>query len=202
MISTPKREIQRNVGDWIYYNPECKECTKARYKKWRIENPEKRKEIFKRENAKPSKKAMIRKIWRRKRENGDLKEWQRNNKAKIKTYRIKRESTKTHEISQEEWIACKEYFNYKCAYCEFDEKEHKKIHNQQLHREHVDDNGSNRLDNCVPSCKKCNSGKNVKSFEEWYNGQTNKNYTIERYERIVTWLKYTHKKYMNSLNTH
>ncbi|WP_144028214.1 HNH endonuclease [Paenibacillus ferrarius] len=57
-----------------------------------------------------------------------------------------------------------------------------------LHREHVIHNGSNKIDNCIPSCLNCNSSKHDHDFEKWYS-QRNVNYTVDRIDKIYKWLK-------------
>lgn len=56
-----------------------------------------------------------------------------------------------------------------------------------LHKEHVDHEGSNKLDNCVPSCQSCNSSKHVYSLEEWYT-KDNQNFDEDRLSKIHNWL--------------
>lgn len=101
---------------------------------------------------------------------------------------------KTHEITNEEWLLCKEYFNNSCAYCGISYENHKKIYNQDLHKEHVNHVGSNKLDNCVPSCKICNSSKKDKEFLSWYN-EDNVVFTKERIDKIHNWLNEDYKKF-------
>lgn len=122
-------------------------------------------------------------------------DWRRDNPDKMREYRIYREQNKTHTISLIEWEKCKKYFDYRCAYCNMSEKYHKKKYKQQLHKEHVDHEGSNALDNCVPSCKSCNSSKRRNPLNEWYTKETNKNFTEERMLRINNWLEADFKEF-------
>lgn len=64
-----------------------------------------------------------------------------------------------------------------------------------LHREHVDDDGSADLDNCVPSCQSCNSEKHTSTLDDWYNSS---NYKFEqwRYDKIIKWITEDYKKYI------
>lgn len=129
-----------------------------------------------------------------------LREWQRNNPEKIKLYRIRRESHKKHEITIDEWENCKNYFNYRCAYCGITVEEHfvtygGKLKHTDFHKDHVDHNGANDLSNCVPSCKSCNGSKHTASLEEWY--LSNINYKEERYEKVINWLTHDYKDYIN-----
>jgi len=124
------------------------------------------------------------------RENGGRKKWEDNNRDKLKQYR---ELHKNHEISKKEWQACLKYFNNSCAYCGMSNEDHKKKYKQQLHKEHVDDNGSNKLDNCVPSCKLCNSSKKGFILEEWYYKNDFSNHTKDRLDKIYKWINEDYK---------
>lgn len=122
-------------------------------------------------------------------------DWLKNNVEKVKEYFSNR---KIHDITKNEWIACKEYFEYKCAYCGLPINEHEKPYRGKLvscdfHKEHVDDNGSNGLDNCVPACHSCNSKKWKFDFDEWYNKE-NPIYSIDRYNKIIQWLEEDYRK--------
>ncbi|MFC8686043.1 HNH endonuclease signature motif containing protein [Brevibacillus porteri] len=104
--------------------------------------------------------------------------WQKINPERLRYHRFKR-MHKSHDISDSEWKACLNYFNYQCAYCGISLEEHYEKHQQQLHKEHVDHEGANDLSNCVPACKNCNSSKHTYSLEEWYNPD-NRNYSQDR----------------------
>lgn len=119
---------------------------------------------------------------------------------KFRQYSAKRNKEKTHQIRDQEWICCKEYFEnnlsqYCCAYCGMTEEEHINKLNKGLHREHVIYNGKNDLSNCVPSCLWCNTNKQLDSLNKWYNNN-NKNYTYEKYYKIYMWIRYDYKKYI------
>jgi len=195
------------ISEYFYKNknnhidglsPYCKKCQIKKSSKNRKDNIEKKLKYDKeyRENNKKERKANF-KRWRN--DNLDnifdrLKKWRENNPDKIKGYNEKRQH-KNHKITKEEWIKCKEYFNNSCAYCNMTEEEQRKLFKQDLHKEHIDDNGSIYLDNCVPSCKSCNSSKHIATLEEWYN-KDNPNYTKRRYNKIIKWRDKDHKKYM------
>jgi len=57
------------------------------------------------------------------------------------------------------------------------------------------DNGKNDLRNCVPSCYSCNSQKNKKTLNEFYNPE-NPNYTYEQYYKIYQWIRYDYKNHI------
>lgn len=195
--NTKSKGIVYKLSSW------CKECSKKNSTKNYIDNREDRM-LYRRRHYKENTEYYKKATKEYKHENKEyykenLRQWQQNNKEKLKQYRLKRESNKIHEISEGEWTACKEYFDYECAYCGLPEDEHKKIHNQQLHREHVDHEGSNKLDNCVPSCRSCNGSKREYDIEEWYN-ESNENYKIERLNKIRKWLNEDWLKIVNNTN--
>lgn len=133
------------------------------------------------------------------REVGKQADWQQKNPEKLKEYNEKRKG-KNHKISGKEWLSCTDYFNNECAYCGLPSSEHfvkrkKKIIKQNLHKEHVDPNGSIYLDNCVPSCHRCNSSKHTATLDDWYNID-NPNYTEERYNKILKWITEDYKPYL------
>lgn len=78
------------------------------------------------------------------------------------------------------------------------EEEHRAItkRREDLHREHVVHDGSNKLDNCVPSCKWCNSKKWEYALDEWYR-ETYEHFDEERLQKIHKWLNEDHKLYIN-----
>ena len=142
---------------------------------------------------------------KRQRESGKYKDWQRNNKDKIRQYNKNREKNKMHEISDSEWLSCKAYFNNSCAYCGLHEDEHYRKHYGKmkrfdLHKDHVDHEGANDLSNCVPACQSCNSSKHNKELEEWYRPNNElwcEVYSHERLSKINKWLNDNYKLYIN-----
>ncbi|WP_051567233.1 HNH endonuclease [Priestia flexa] len=175
------------------FHPYCKKCVVNKSKEWRKipENREKALISQRKDNAKQHRKEQKRLYGQKRRESGEYKQWQRDNKDKITQYRLIR-TNKKHDISLKEWEACKRYFNDSCAYCGLEEIRHKNMFNQQLHREHVEHEGANDISNCVPSCKTCNSEKHVYNLEDWYT-EDNEKYSKERSERIIKWLEGDYK---------
>lgn len=171
----------------------CKKCQRKQSSKWQADNREislKRKRKHYREN----KERYLELVGEWQADNKDkvvkiLSDWQRNNKDKVKGYRLAREANKKHETPEKEWLRCKEYFNYTCAYCGMSEDSHREKYKQQLHKEHVIHSGRNDIKNCVPSCKSCNGSKHAKTLNEWYN-ESNPVYTSERYLMIYQWIRY------------
>lgn len=182
-----RKAFNKEKGDYIYYNPECKECRKEKSINWRLENREAWLESNKRTNKKPEKKSMVKKAMTERRNEGKAREWQQNNKDKVKGYQDDRKHM-IHKISKKEWIICKNFFNNSCAYCELSELEHYKLFNEQLQKDHVDPVGSNKIDNCVPACRRCNPSKSNTVIVDWYN-DLNPNFTTKRMDKILYWLE-------------
>ncbi|RKJ72185.1 HNH endonuclease [Butyricicoccus sp. 1XD8-22] len=184
------------------FNPYCIECTKKKSTNWKKSNPEKWNKLNIKSNSKPETKKRQKKAKEKYRHSEKFKEWVSNNKDKLNGYSRKRNMNKKHEITKKEWNECKEYFNNSCAYCELSQEEHFRMWKGELklfdlHKEHVDHKGSNKLDNCVPACYSCNSSKHDFDLLEWYN-EDNPNYTIERLNKIYRWINEDYKKYINN----
>jgi hypothetical protein len=180
-------------------NPYCKECTKKKSSKWINENLLQYRVNRDKYRDKPESRIKNRIRTERWRERGKLKEWQLNNSETMKIYNDKRKNKK-HKISKKEWEDCKNYFNYRCAYCGIPIEEHYvkyrgKTQLGDFHRDHADDEGVNDLSNCIPACKICNVRKNYYSLDEWYN-TNNDNYTNKRYLKISKWLENDYKLYI------
>lgn len=127
-----------------------------------------------------------------------IKNFQQNNKDKVKLYN-KKHQHKNHNITDVEWINCKNYFNNTCAYCGLPLDQHwvpyaGKMILSDFHKEHLVHDGSNKLKNCVPACKSCNSQKWGFTFNEWYN-PSNPRYDLEKYYKICKWVKEDYKKF-------
>ena len=181
--------------DYFYKNkaspdglhPWCKICTVKKSTKYEYENYDDLLNAVSKYNSSPERKKIQRGKANKQRKEGYLKDYQDNNPEKMKEYQQKRKQNKEHTINIEEWDRCKIYFNNCCAYCNITEVESKKKYKQSLHKEHVSHNGSNGIDNCVPSCKGCNSQKWEFTLDEWYN-KNNQKFTEERYNKILKWL--------------
>jgi hypothetical protein len=191
-----QKHKKKDGSERIYYNPECKECTKKRTNKWRKKNPEK--VAIANKKLSPLRNKIKRENKEKYREH--TRNWQRNNPEKLKEFNAYRQQHKKHKISNNEWEACKNYFNYRCCYCGLPIEEHYIMYRGKtqlgdFHKEHADDNGSNDLSNCIPSCKSCNSSKRQSTFEGWFN-ENNPNFTFERLNKINQWLEEDYKKYI------
>ena len=135
-------------------------------------------------------------------ENGKYKEWQRNNPEKLREYSLYREMHKKHEITDDEWESCKNYFNYRCGYCGIAIEDHivkyrDKLINGDFAKDHADHNGANDISNCIPACKSCNGLKHNFEFKDWYNEQ-NPKFTQGRLDKINKWLNEDYKKYIKN----
>ena len=111
-----------------------------------------------------------------------------NNKEKL---RIKNHNRRAKEknlertFTLEQWNACKEYFEHKCAYCGTEKK---------LTQEHfipVTKGGGYTIKNIIPVCKLCNSRKRNIDFFKWYPEQ--EFYNKKRCQNILTYLNYKNK---------
>lgn len=178
-------------------HPYCKDCAKIKSHTWTSENRDRKNEWKYHYRRKEKQIDYDREIKKKRREEGYNIEWQRNNPDKVKFYANVRKSKK-HEISKKEWEDCKEYFNYQCAYCNLSESKHKELYKQQLHKEHVDKDGSNDLSNCVPACRSCNSSKSDWELEQWYREDNYQcdSYSEERLQKIHKWLNEDYKFYI------
>lgn len=186
-----QKKYSKKRGDYTYYHPECKECAKRRSSIWISENREKHLESKRRYNHKEKPTQDKREFAKRQRESGYFKKWQQENKDKVKMYNSRRQH-KNHDITDEEWERCKEYFNYRCAYCSISDSEAKSMYGNYLHKEHVDHEGADDLSNCVPACKLCNGQKHIFELNEWYNHE-NPRYSDERLVKINKWINGDYK---------
>ncbi|RKJ52289.1 HNH endonuclease, partial [Butyricicoccus sp. 1XD8-22] len=185
--------------EYVYYHPECKECTIKASGQWQKDNPERYLDNVKRFYSTPKGKKSKAKESNKLVKEGKQMDWQRRNKEKIKEYNKIRQSKK-HDISNKEWLECKNYFSNKCAYCGLHVDDHftqwkggyRKI---DLHKEHVVHDGDNDLSNCIPACQSCNSSKSTYTIDEWYN-EDNENFSKERLHKIHKWLKEDYKLYI------
>lgn len=188
------------------YNPYCKKCTVIRSKKYQEDHPEQTKSYYKnryREKEQYYKDNSRRWIEENKERSKELQKiWQQEHPDKVKEYNQDWNQRKKHNISKLEWENCKNYFNYRCAYCGLKIEEHWVKFKGELilgdfHKEHVDDFGANDLSNCVPSCKSCNTSKRTYELFEWYD-DANPVFLIERLEKIIKWLNEDYKLYIKN----
>lgn len=198
-------EYYPSTNEYFYVNksnnidglhPYCKPCSVRKSRKRTLEKLEETAE-YKRRYYLENREKIIAQVTEtnnlnieRRRETSRL--WQKRNPEKLKEYRLKR-ANKNHEITENEWKNCKQYFNNSCAYCGIHEDDHYivyagKLKKTDLHKEHVDHEGSNGIENCIPSCQSCNSSKHTAILEEWYN-EENERFLEDRLKRIYKWLE-------------
>jgi len=175
----------------LYRNPVCKECVKSANLKRTRDNPEKRKEQIKRDNARPKKIQAHRANGKRQRESGYTKEYMNRPEVKDKKYT---ENHRIHDITTKEKLSLLKIFDYKCAYCHMTAEKHKIKYNERLHDDHVDHEGYNDLRNDVPACKSCNCSKWKFDMEKWFREQDC--FTEEKLEFINWWTSEGFKDYI------
>lgn len=173
---------------YIYYQPYCKVCVSNKFTKWSKDNRDRKLEQRKKFNTSEKGRKIREKYNQKYRDDGRYIKWQHNNKEKLAKYNNEH-MNKKHEITNEEWIRCKEFFNFSCAYCGFPELTAKEQFGHNLHKEHAINNGSNNIANCVPACRRCNSSKRTEDYFNWYK-KTNKFFSSERLDKINDWLFY------------
>lgn len=181
-----QKKTSKKKGVFYIHKPECKECSIKRSAKYQKENPEVHIKAVRKDQLKPERQAYMKQLTQRHANDGTYKRWWRENPEKLKEY-AERRKAKQHEITEEEWIECLNFFDNSCAYCGLTLEEHKELYAQQLHKEHVDCNGSNKIDNCVPACKICNPSKREYEVYEWYSQQTF--FDEDKLNRIYDWIK-------------
>lgn len=191
-----QNKVRSNGSPYVYYNSRCKECVSTNALQWSKDNHDRKLELHKIHNSKPKRRRDIYESNRRRSEDGKYREWQKENKDKLRQYASQRQH-KTHEITEQEWTDCKEYFESQCAYYGLTHQEHLDVYGQDLHKEHVDHKGSNSLSNCVPSCKSCNGSKHTFDFEYWYRERSGK-YSEERFRKITQWLNNDYKAFIEN----
>jgi hypothetical protein len=195
-----QKKISKSKGEYIYYDSVCKECRIENQSENYLDNKETVSEYKKDWYAKNETKVKTRRKERYK-ENPEydreyLKEWHIENPDKVKGYNEKRQH-KNHKISDLEWFYCLAYFANNCAYCGMSWEEQYSTNKKDLNMEHIDDEGKNDLTNCVPSCTHCNSEKNVKTLDEWFN-KDNYKYTELREFRIHNWINHDCFRFLDS----
>lgn len=190
------KEVVNINGETEYiFNSRCIDCDKKQATKWNKENPDKKRESVRKNGKTVKTRKYYRERQKKRTVNGTTKKYYYGNPKKFLKYTLEHNAHKTHDISNKQWVSCKEFFYYKCVFCGMTEKEHKEIFNEQLHMEHAINDGSNEIDNCIPSCKSCNSSKKKEDWIHWYTPD-NPRFTQERYNKIIQWTEEEYKKYI------
>lgn len=178
----------KNKNSSTGFDYQCKECKKAYYqrtkehkKRYYEEHKDKVLEYRRTYYAANKEKCLAL--------NSD---WQRKNKLQR---RLTNERNRTRkfgndsDLSQEEWLKIKAYFDNSCAYCGMTEKEHEEKYGESLHHEHVTPlvrGGSYSYGNVVLSCRSCNSSKANNWFDIWY--PESKVYSEYRMNKILSYV--------------
>lgn len=200
---TSKYFYKNNKNKKDGLSPTCKKCDSKKSFKNQKDNWERTQQTKHKWHIKHRQRVIDKcKKWRE-----DNIEWKqeyqslylKSHPEKVAQYNEYRRNHKTHQITKTEWIACKEYFDNCCAYCNMPVEIHKEKFNQDLHKEHVDSNGSNELDNCIPSCSSCNYHKWEYTIKEWYTPE-NPMFSEERLNKILAWINGDYKNFLSPKN--
>jgi len=183
--------------------PWCKQCSIRKSMKWAEENPELYQTLQRNKERNPKRIKRNRQHAKEQKESGYFGEYIQRPEVKARRYH---ENHRNHDITEQEWIYCKDYFrdedgDWCCAYCGKKIQDHFRIFKGEvqkidLHKEHVDDKGSNDLSNCVPSCGDCNSSKWKFDFEGWYKEKDF--FTEDRYNKIIKWTTEDYQLYIEN----
>lgn len=106
----------------------------------------------------------------------------KNMRRSIINKRIAKSKNLEATFNSLQWEICKEFFNYRCAYCGKEEPL------EQDHFIPLSRGGEYTVNNIIPACRRCNSSKNNKYFKEWYIKQSY--YSKERFVKIYKYLGY------------
>lgn len=161
------RERKSEMGkQWYLKNKERKSDM---VKKWVADNKERRIKTITlwRETHKDKYMAIISKYKKNHPERSVMAEERRRS--------IKKQLPAT--LTNDQWEDTKKHFGYKCAYCGAE------VALSQDHFIALTNGGGYTPNNIIPACKRCNSSKNNKSFEEWY--PTREYYSAEREASIL-----------------
>lgn len=112
-----------------------------------------------------------------------IKKWRENNKEKSRIYDQERRARKNalpYDFTTEQWIAAKEYFNNRCAYCGCEAKL------TQDHFKPLSLNGEYSISNIIPACGSCNSSKSNNSFFTWFPAY--RHYSEKREAQIIEYV--------------
>ena len=113
------------------------------------------------------------------------KQYRRNNKDKINIQTNLRRARKCRLLSNltlDQWVEIKNYFNNKCAYCG------KEFPLEQDHFIPLSKGGEYSKSNIIPACRSCNASKNTKNFFEWY--PKYRYYSKKREKLILEYMEY------------
>jgi 5-methylcytosine-specific restriction endonuclease McrA len=166
----------KNVKFHKEYQEKYPERKKASCRKWYLKNVEHRRKYRKKYFVENKEKEMA--TLKRYRESPEG-----NPIVRLCLLRRKaREKNLLATLTIEEWGECLKYFDNRCAYCG---EEMKTV--TVDHFVPVVKNGSLAKSNIVPACKRCNSSKGSKTFDNWYPKQ--EFYNVGRKYEILNYLR-------------
>lgn len=120
--------------------------------------------------------------------------YQKNNRDKDLINKQKRLALKKSlyaNFSTIDWKNTQNYFEYKCAYCDSNEKL------TQDHFVPLTKGGEYTINNIIPACGRCNFSKHNKDFFEWYQKQFY--YSKKREQKILKYLNYEGRNQQTAL---
>lgn len=148
--------------------------TKEYFKKWHIDNPNYRKELYRKNRERELETS---RMWYL--ENKNTPEYRERKRREVSRWRQRLNST-TYDYDDNDWIEALNFFNKKCCYCGAE---------TELERDHfipLSKGGPFIKENIVPACRSCNASKQDKLFEEWYFEQDY--YDKEREKKVYDYL--------------
>lgn len=206
-----KRNHDRYLANTEKYKQEHKEYYESHKeqaldysKKWKLEHPERTKELNKQSAEKCRDKRLVkqsayRQVHREELKGKSRQYYQDNLQQCIKTrarwnrehrnvltfvtqqYRSKKKQL-VCTLTLEQWEDTKRQFDNKCAYCGRD------LPLAQDHFIAVWNGGHFTQENILPACTSCNTSKSNRNFSEWY--PTYRYYSEERMKNILDYLGY------------
>ena len=171
------------------YNKKYREKYKLRIKEYREEHKKELNELQKQwYDSNKEKKLEYCMAWYDKNKERVIerqKQYRRNNKDKINIQTNLRRARKCRLLSNltlDQWVEIKNYFNNKCAYCG------KEFPLEQDHFIPLSKGGEYSKSNIIPACRSCNASKNTKNFFEWY--PKYRYYSKKREKLILEYMEY------------
>lgn len=137
---------RKRENEWHAANQEKTKAAKRKYQETH------KQEIKERQNS-PKAKALQREY----RQSGKAYEVKKNNKSKSR-------GAKIANLSWGEWLQILKKFKHHCAYCK---SEHLPV--EQEHVMPLSRGGNHDKTNVVPSCRRCNLTKGIRTAKEWAN---------------------------------
>lgn len=172
--------INRSKLYWNAHKEEKRQRDKL-YKENHKEESKKYQKLYREEHR--EKANQYRKKYQREHKGITRRQWQKRRS-------LEKEIAATLTVSQ--WENIKSDFNNRCAYCG------KESPLEQEHFIPLTKGGEYTINNIIPACKSCNSGKKTKDFFKWYPEQ--KFYDKRREKKILDYLNYNSKTKIQQLS--